>query len=233
MKTMKKKIQPWKMILLSAAVPMFFLAVSCQEQVTGDLQSISKNPGVIPLEVSKQLEMLKQKNPQHEYIVIQLNEEGKKTLDKLQFENEKTGTIISTNAIITDQSSNGEKLVYVIVEKGKTGDATTRFDKAYTVVDDAPEYVGGFDSLMTHIQRTLKYPENARKMGIEGRVFVSFVVTKEGDVVNPAIAKGVNAEIDKEALNVVSGFPKWIPGRQNGEAVDVKFVLPINFKFNN
>ncbi len=235
MKTVKKKIQSWKLILVGAAVPLFFLAVSCQEQVTGDLYA-GKNPaGVIPTEVRQQLEMLKQKNPQHEYIVIQLNDEGKKTLDKLQFENAKMGTIISTNAIVTDKGSNGEKLVYVIVEKGTGSERAdaTRFDKAYTVVDDQPEYVGGFDSLLTHIQRTLRYPENARKKGIEGRVFVSFVVTKEGDVVVPAIAKGVDPEIDKAALEVVSGFPRWIPGRQKGEAVDVKFVIPINFKINN
>src|SRR5260221_4903050 len=235
MKTVKKKIQSWKLILVGAAVPLFFLAVSCQEQVTGDLYA-GKNPaGVIPTEVRQQLEMLKQKNPQHEYIVIQLNDEGKKTLDKLQFENAKMGTIISTNAIVTDKGSNGEKLVYVIVEKGTGSERAdaTRFDKAYTVVDDQPEYVGGFDSLLTHIQRTLRYPENARKKGIEGRVFDSFVVTKEGDVVVPAIAKGVDPEVDKAALEVVSGFPRWIPGRQKGEAVDVKFVIPINFKINN
>ncbi len=101
------------------------------------------------------------------------------------------------------------------------------------MVDDMPEYVGGMDSLMAFIQKNMKYPGDARKKGIEGRVFVSFVVTKEGVVVDPGIAKGVDAEIDKEALSVVSRFPKWIPGRQKGEAVDVKFVLPINFKLNN
>ena len=236
MQTMKKKIQLWKLIVLSATVPLLFLAVSCQEQVTRDLQNTSRNPaaaGVLPLEVSKQLEFLKQKNPQDVYVVIQMNEEGKKTLDKLQFENEKTGNLISTNAIITDPHSNGEKVLYVIVEKGRTGDAKTRFDKAYTVVEDQPEYVGGLDSLMRYIQNQLKYPTNARNKGIEGRVFISFIVTKEGYIVDPAIVKGVEPEIDKAALDVVSSFPKWIPGRQHGEAVDVKFVLPINFKINN
>ena len=240
MKTMKKKIQPWKMILLSAAVPLLFFAVSCQEQVTNDLQNVSKNSaaaGILPLQVSKELELIQKNNPMKEYLVIQLNEEGKKTLDKLKFENAQTGTLFPSMTLInTDKNSDGAGFTYVILEKGsqtsKIGDAA-RFDKAYTVVDDQPEYVGGLDSLMSHIQRTMKYPENARKKGIEGRVFVSFIVTKEGYVVNPAIAKGVDTEIDKEALDVVSNFPKWIPGRQNGEAVDVKFVLPINFKLNN
>ena len=231
MKTMKRKIQPWKIMILGAAIPLFFLAVSCQEQVTGDQQNVSKNP--VPLEVSKQLELLKQKNPRHEFIVLELNEEGKRVLDKLQFENSKTGNLVSTNTIVTGKNSNDESIVYVIVEKGTDNERASRFDKAYTIVDEIPEYVGGFDSLRTHIQRTLKYPANARQKGIEGRVFVSFVVTKEGDVVNPAIAKGVDTELDKEALEVVSSFPKWVPGRQNGEAVDVKFVIPISFKLNN
>lgn len=240
MKTMKKKIQPWKMILLSAAVPLLFLAVSCQEQVTSDLQNMSKNSvatGILPLQVSKELELLQKNNPTKEYLVIQLNEEGKKTLDKLQFENAQTGTLYPSMTLIdTDKDSDGAGFTYIILEKGtqtsNMGDAT-RSDKAYTVVDDMPEFVGGFDSLRTYIQKSLRYPVSARKKGIEGRVFVSFVVTKEGYVVDPAIAKGVDAEMDKEALEVVSNFPKWIPGRQKGEVVDVKFVVPINFKLAN
>ncbi|HMI67909.1 MAG TPA: M56 family metallopeptidase [Cyclobacteriaceae bacterium] len=241
MQTMKKKIQLWKLIVLSATVPLLFLAVACQEQVISDLQDVSKNSaaaGLLPLEVKKQLDVLQKNNPSHEYIVIQMNEEGKKTLDKLQFENAQTGTLYPSMTLInTDKNSDGGGFTYVILEKGsqtsRIADATGRFDKAYTMVDDMPEYVGGIDSLMAFIQKKMKYPGDARKKGIEGRVFVSFVVTKEGDVVDPAIAKGVAAEIDKEALSVVSSFPKWIPGRQHGEAVDVKFVLPINFKINN
>ena len=241
MKTMKKKIQPWKMILLSAAVPLLFLAVSCQEQVISDLQDVSKNSaaaGLLPLEVKKQLDVLQKNNPSHEYLVIQMNEEGKKTLDKLQFENAQTGTLYPSMTLMdTDKNSDGGGFTYVILEKGsqtsRIADATARFDKAYTVVDEIPEYVGGFDSLRTYIQKQLKYPDSARMKGIEGRVFISFVVTKEGYVVEPAIAKGVSGELDKEALRVVSNFPKWIPGRQKGEAVDVKFVVPISFKIND
>ncbi len=130
MKTLKKKIQPWKMILLSATVPLLFLTVSCQEQVISDLQDVSKNSaatGLLPLEVKKQLDLLQKNNPSHEYIVIQMNEEGKKTLDKLQFENAETGTLYPSMTLInTDKNSDGGGFTYVILEKGKPNQQNSR-----------------------------------------------------------------------------------------------------------
>ena len=100
----------------------------------------------------------------------------------------------------------------------------------YTVVDEQPTYVGGLDALMAYLQKEMKYPETAFTERVEGKVFVSFIVTKEGSVVSPAVVKGVREDMDKEALRVISGLPKWNPGRQKGRAVSVRFVLPINFK---
>jgi TonB family protein len=103
-------------------------------------------------------------------------------------------------------------------------------DVIYTVVDEQPTYVGGLDALVAYLQKEMKYPENARTERVEGKVFVSFIVTKEGSVVSPAVIKGVREDLDKEALRVVSGLPKWNPGRQKGRTVSIKFVLPVNFK---
>ena len=100
----------------------------------------------------------------------------------------------------------------------------------YTVVEEQPTYVGGMDALMAYLQKEMKYPEKAFTERAEGRVFVSFIVTKDGKVVSPAVVKGVREDMDKEALRVVSGLPKWNPGLQKGRAVSVRFVLPINFK---
>ena len=83
-----------------------------------------------------------------------------------------------------------------------------------------------------HIAKTLKYPRIAEENGIEGRVTVRFVVSKTGDVGNVEVIKGVDRYLDAEAVRVISSMPKWIPGTQNGVAVNVYYIVPIVFKLN-
>lgn len=101
--------------------------------------------------------------------------------------------------------------------------------KVYKVVDQMPEYPGGNQALGTFIGKEVKYPDDALKAGIQGKVYVTFVVSKEGKVINPKIAKSVNPSIDKEALRVVGNMPNWTPGKQKGKNVAVEFTVPINF----
>jgi len=100
----------------------------------------------------------------------------------------------------------------------------------FTVVDEQAEYPGGFDALAKLLYNNLKYPPDARRMGIQGSVFVSFVVNKDGSITDINIIKGIGGGCDQEAIRIVSIFPKWIPGKQNGKAVKSRFVLPIKFK---
>lgn len=103
-------------------------------------------------------------------------------------------------------------------------------DKIFTVVEQQAEYPGGMAEMMKFLQKNVKYPAAARRMGIEGSVFVSFVVDKEGKISDPQIVKGISADCDKEALRVVQLMPPWKPGKQNGRSVKSRFVLPIKFK---
>ena len=89
------------------------------------------------------------------------------------------------------------------------------------------------EALYKFIQKTLKYPTQAKRMGTEGKVFVSFVVNKDGAISDVETIKGISTECDKEAARVVSLFPPWKVGKQNGKPVRVKYVLPINFKLAN
>jgi protein TonB len=98
------------------------------------------------------------------------------------------------------------------------------------VVEQQAEYPGGLESMAKFLQKNVKYPAAARRMGIEGSVFVSFVVDKEGKISDPQVVKGISAECDKEAIRVVNLMPPWKPGKQNGRAVKSRFVLPIKFK---
>ena len=94
-----------------------------------------------------------------------------------------------------------------------------------------PEFIGGFDSLIVYIKENLKYPEWEKKAKIQGNVFVSFTVDKDGKIIDPKILKSVVGakNFDNEVLRLVNAMPKWKPGQEQGEKVAVQFVLPIKF----
>ena len=103
-------------------------------------------------------------------------------------------------------------------------------DRIYTVVEEQPEFPGGYDSMMVFIKENLRYPTESRMKGIEGTVYVSFIVGKDGTVSEAKVIRGIDPQADVEAQRVVSLSPPWIPGKQKNEAVSVRFVLPIKFK---
>lgn len=105
-------------------------------------------------------------------------------------------------------------------------------NKVYTEVDKKPEFPGGYKALYKFIADHLKYPEAAKMKGIQGKVFVRFVVGKWGYVEDPEIVSSDNPALNSEAIRVVSSLPKWIPGSLNGENVRVSSVIPVTFKLD-
>ena len=105
-------------------------------------------------------------------------------------------------------------------------------DSLYRVTEVMPEYPGGPNEMMRYIQENIKYPQSAIDNKIEGRVFVTFVVEKDGSISNAAVLRGIDKECDAEALRVVSSMPKWNPGQHKGEVVRTQFTIPIIYKFN-
>lgn len=101
---------------------------------------------------------------------------------------------------------------------------------AFAVVEDKPVFPGGDAALMKFIADNTKYPEIAKENGIQGRVFIQFVIDKVGNVTKVTVAKGVDPYLDEEAQRVVKMLPNWTPGKQRGKPVPVTFVVPINFK---
>ena len=96
-------------------------------------------------------------------------------------------------------------------------------------VEDPPKFVGGEDSLRNFIKRHLKYPEEARKEQISGKVELQFIVEKDGTITNEEVIWALGKGCDEEALRVMKLMPKWKPGKQSGRAVRVKFIMPIVF----
>ena len=110
-----------------------------------------------------------------------------------------------------------------------TANDVAPIEKIYMVVENPPEFPGGDAGLIKYLQKNIKYPEEAEKNNIQGRVYVQFVIDKEGNVRDVKIIRGAWEELNEEALRVVSQMPQWKPGRQNGRRVSVMFNLPINF----
>ena len=100
----------------------------------------------------------------------------------------------------------------------------------FEYVEQMPSFPGGDAALMQYLSKNIKYPPVAEEMGIQGRVICTFVVERDGSVSDIRIAKSVDPSLDKEAMRVVSAMPKWIPGRQNGQMVRVKYTLPVTFR---
>ena len=103
------------------------------------------------------------------------------------------------------------------------------FDK----VDEAPQFPGGMAGMMQYLSSNIRYPEDAREAGTQGRVIVSFIVEKDGSISNAKVAKPTYSSLDEEALRVVSAMPNWMPGKQNGQAVRVKYSVPVSFRLGN
>ena len=105
-------------------------------------------------------------------------------------------------------------------------------DSVYSVVEQEPEFDGGIEAMVKYLSENIQYPEQAKADGIEGRVFVRFVVETDGSVTSAEVLRGIGGGCDEEALRVVQGMPKWKPGMVEGKPVRVNYNLPINFKLH-
>lgn len=102
--------------------------------------------------------------------------------------------------------------------------------EVFTIVEEMPEYPGGLNKLTDYLAKNIKYPQMARESGIQGRVFVNFVVEPDGSVSNVNVMRSLGGGCDEEAVRVVKNMPKWKPGKQRGKPVRVSYILPIQFK---
>ncbi|NJN41050.1 MAG: TonB family protein [Flammeovirgaceae bacterium] len=103
-------------------------------------------------------------------------------------------------------------------------------DEIFTIVEDPAEPIGGYPAFYKYVQDKMKYPAQARRMGIEGKVFVEFVINKDGSISDVRSVKGIGAGCDEEAVRVVESAPKWKAPKQRGKPVKQRMVLPITFR---
>ena len=130
---------------------------------------------------------------------------------------------------IDDTEANDQTIVDVapVVETKKETEAEEA--QVFFIVEEMPEFPGGELALRKFIANAIKYPVIAQENGIQGKVYVTFVVDRDGGISDAKIARGVDPSLDKEALRVVSTLPKWKPGKQRGKPVRVSYTVPISF----
>ncbi|WP_418696478.1 TonB family protein [Bacteroides sp.] len=117
-----------------------------------------------------------------------------------------------------------EPVQHAVATRTETGEII------FEVVEVMPEFPGGMSALMDFISKNIKYPVEAQKAGTQGRVTIQFIVNTEGDIVNPKVLRGVDPLLDAEALRLTTIMPKWKPGTQKGQAVNVKYTIPVMFR---
>lgn len=128
-----------------------------------------------------------------------------------------------------DESEN--TVVQNLDDLGDYGNEDTGETEVFVVVENMPTFSGG--NVQKWIAKNVKYPVLAMENGIQGKVFVQFVIEKDGSITDVKVLRGVDASLDKEAIRVVQAMPKWNPGKQRGKAVRVSYTLPINFQLSN
>jgi TonB family protein len=225
MKTMKRKIQNWKVAAIVAIIPLFFFVVACQEQFKEKVEKLSINSESLPQQVKDELKSLEPYY--YDLTVVEVNEEGKKILDELGFENAKTDKKFShLSVILTDDG-----VSYAII--GKTKPLKKNESKIFDQVDEMATPIGGLNNLYKNISHTLLYPKKAREKGIEGKVFIEFVIQTNGEMSDLKVVKGIDDSVDMEALRALMQIDaRWRPAIHQGEIVKMKMTLPIVFKLN-
>lgn len=164
------------------------------------------------------------------------DKDGKFVLDNPVVGSLVTFTIVNYSKgirITKDMVAKGD-VVKVAFEANRSGkeesEGTPDSNKAYDVVDEMPQFPGGPYALFEFISKNIQYPKEAEDANLQGRVIVSFVVEKDGSVSNAKVVRPIDPLLDAEALRVVNSMPKWIPGKQNGEAFRVKYTIPVTFR---
>ena len=173
---------------------------------------------------SEQLKALDKKEVDN--ITVMKNEGALKVYAK-QFNADTSNGILFINT--KEYVKNGEKKVVEVVVKAKKPEEA---EKPLDVVEEMPKFPGGDAAMMEFLRNTVKYPEEAEENGIQGRVVVQFIIEKDGSISGAEVIKKVNEHLDAEALRVIGEMPKWTPGKQKGEAVRVKFTLPVTFRLS-
>ncbi len=190
-------------ILIAAALIVAF-ACEQKESIESD-QLLNEQKIVLDIDGQK----LTVTGEDAENVLKNLLSSGKYDVNATEQDGIKYLTILKSKEIIPQTLKDGEPIFFI--------------------VEEMPDFPGGEIELRNYIANNVNYPAEAQEKKIMGKVYVTFVVTKDGTIANAKIARGADPTLDQEALRVINSLPKWKPGKQRGTAVNVQYTVPINF----
>ena len=247
--TSGRNIKSLVILLVAAALIGGFLAWRVIEQKRAEQQQAYMEA----LQLAKLQEQAK-KERKKEQPKVQAKVEPKKVVQEVRATQKFTAPVIKKDAEVKEenqlkaQDELDNRAVGVVNQEG-TKDRTVEAirndvavnvpppapkeevtQKIFDVVEQMPSFPGGTGALMQYLSSNIHYPVVAQENGVQGRVVVSFVVERDGSITDVKVVRSVDPSLDKEAVRVVKGMPNWNPGKQNGQAVRVKYNVPVSFK---
>lgn len=210
-------------ILMGAVVALAILFVGF-EWGTRDIQIVSASDGVADIIAEEEIEITRPENtpppppPPPAPVVTEV-------LNVVEDDVE-----LDQQEIASSEDSQNAVQQETFVAPAVVEEEEESAQQIFTVVEEMPKFPGGDAELLKFIAKSIKYPVIAQENGIQGRVICSFVVNRDGTVVDAEVLRGVDPSLDKEALRVISTMPKWTPGKQRGKPVRVKYTVPITFR---
>ncbi len=227
-KTQKRKIRTWKLASTSLLIGIIFLIIGCQDQMMHEMKSSTLTQvGDYPAEVQADLNKFKIEFPGQTFSYI---EGDKSDVTKLLDQDQKLQFVKKVYAF----NNNGSDKVGIILSN-VVQHANLLQSKAevFTIVEHTATPKGGMPALYEYIASNLSYPAEARSAGVQGKVFVEFIVNENGSLSDFKIVKGIGGGCDEEALRVIASSPAWNAGMQGGKEVKQKMVIPLLFKLDN
>ncbi|WKZ58192.1 MAG: TonB family protein [Cyclobacteriaceae bacterium] len=237
-RTLKQKVKQWKTGIVFLFVSVLFLGIACQDQIAAEMNGLSQTTtvaGDFPDHLLPVVEQIKKENPGIKLMYVEaesINEEKIRSLNPNKIlHTSHTRNMDDKGNIISERV---ELIIKTDDSISQLGDMTKSDDDVFLVVEANASPIGGMTALYEAINRELKFPEQAVKMGIEGKVFVEIIIEPDGSTSNHRPLKGIGAGCDEEAVRALKAANvKWNPGKQRGVAVRQKFVIPITFTLSD
>ena len=234
-------------IIMLAAAALIYVGISLKNFIEASTQkvAVTQVQELSALEKPKEKAEVKQKKveiQQPEKVVERVKSSVKFTApvikkddevkpeDELKNQDELLNTKTAIGALDVKGNDDKDGEVLKLKETVAQPEPKPEPEKVFEVVEQMPSFPGGDKALMDFLSNNVKYPVVAQENGVQGRVVISFVVEKDGSVTDVRVVRSVDPSLDKEAARVVKSMPRWIPGKQNGAAVRVKYNVPVSFR---
>lgn len=230
----EKRKKPNRLKIATALLSALLVvtALACNEELVEVAQS-AEMVLELPAEAQSSMDVLNKRYPNEKFIYVEVNKPTDGSDIGSTFENNNIDRKTLQHMFDVPERNKMGLILSTTENFHRLADLIKDVNEIFDIVEDQPAPVGGMSEFYKYIGNNMKYPNQARRLGIEGRVFIQFIVDKEGNLTNVKAVKGIGAGCNEEAVRVIENATKWVPGKQRGKTVNVRMILPITFKLGN